>query len=117
MKTKVIGLMTVFMLAAFFVFAQNTTEEIKVKGNNNEMSKERIEKAAKSVEGVKEAEWNAETMMLAVDFDESQTSLDEIEKAIAKTGHDTPNQKAEDEVYNKLPEECKYRDKVEKKKE
>lgn len=114
MKAKVIGLMTVFMLAAIFVFAQSKTEKIEVQGNNNEMAKMRIEKAAKSVEGVSKAEWDGETKILAVDFDGSQTSLDEIEKAIAKVGHDTPNYKAEDEVYNQLPDGCKYRDEGEK---
>lgn len=116
MKTKMIGLMTVFMLAAFFVFAQKNTEKIEVKGNCD-MCKERIEEAVKSVEGVNEAEWNVETKMLAVDFDGSQTSLDEIEKTIAKAGHDTPNYKAEDEAYNNLPNCCKYRDEVEQEKE
>lgn len=117
MKAKVVGLMTVFMLAAFLVFAGNKMEKFKVKGNSNEATKERIEKAASSVEGVKEAEWNAETKMLAVNFDETQTSVDKIEKAISKAGHDTVNYIAEDEVYNKLPEGCKYRDKVEQEKE
>ena len=38
------------------------------------------------------------------------TDTDKIEVAIAEAGHDTPNYKASDEVYNALPEGCKYRE-------
>ncbi len=35
-------------------------------------------------------------------------SLEIAEKTILKCGNDTPNQKANDEAYNNLPECCKY---------
>ena len=113
MKAKILGLVTMFVLATVMVFAGNVSKEIKVKGNCDNC-KDRIEEAAKSVEGVTKAEWDKETKVLALNFDDSQTSLDEVEKAIAKVGHDTPNYKAEDEVYNKLPDGCKYREVEEK---
>lgn len=109
MKAKILGLITMFVFAAVMVFAGNVTKEIKVKGNCDNC-KDRIEEAAKSVEGVTKADWDKETKVLALNFDESQTSVDDIEKAVAKAGHDTPNYKAEDEAYNKLPEGCKYRE-------
>jgi len=107
MKTKVLGLVVLFMLGTFTVFAGKKTEKINVKGNCG-MCKTRIEKAASSVEGVSKAEWNKDTKVLAVVFDDSKTSTDKIEKVIAEVGHDTPNYKAKDEVYNKLHSCCKY---------
>jgi len=107
MKTKVLSLVALFMMAAFTVFAGNKTEKIKVLGNCG-MCQTRIEKAAKGVEGVQTAEWNKETKMLEVSFDDAKTSADAIEKAVAKVGHDTPNYKADDEVYKNLPGCCHY---------
>lgn len=73
--------------------------------------KARTEKAAMSVEGVSKADWSKETKKLAVEFNETKTDIDRIEIAIANVGHDTLNHKAKEEVYNKLPDECKYREK------
>ena len=115
MKTKVVSLVSMFLLGTIMVFAQAKTEKIEVKGNCG-MCKSRIEKAAKSVEGVNAADWNQETKILEVSFDESKTSVDDVQKAIAKVGHDTPMHKAKDEVYNALPGCCKY-DRSETKKE
>lgn len=76
---------------------------------NCDLCKERIEKAAKSVKGVKSAFWDAKTQKIHMEFDPKETNLENIEKAIAKVGHDTEKFKAEDKVYNSLPECCKYR--------
>lgn len=107
MKTKVLSLVALFMLGAFSVFASNKTGKIEVKGNCG-MCESRIEKAAKSVEGVSKADWDKETKKMEVTFDDTKTDLDKIEVAIAKVGHDTPKLKASTEVYNKLPGCCKY---------
>lgn len=107
MRTKVLSLVALFMMGAVSVFAENKTEKIEVKGNC-EMCEARIEKAAKSVEGVSKADWNKETKQLEVVFDDSKTKLDKIEVAIANVGHDTPHHKATDSVYNELPGCCKY---------
>ena len=115
MKTKVLSLITMFVLGTFTVFAGEKTEKFKVKGNCG-MCETRIEKAANSVEGVNAADWNKESKMIEVKFDDSKTSTDKIEMAIAKVGHDTPHHKTKDEVYNELPGCCKY-DRSEKKKE
>ncbi|GHT61790.1 hypothetical protein FACS189451_04590 [Bacteroidia bacterium] len=74
-----------------------------------EMCKERIENAAKAIEGVSSAEWNADEQQLHLNFDTAKTSLEAISKAVAQAGHDTELDKAPDEVYNALPECCKYR--------
>lgn len=76
---------------------------------NCELCKKRIEKAAKSVKGVKSASWDAKTKKIHVEFDSMKISADAIQKAIAKAGHDTEKFKADDNTYNELPECCKYR--------
>ncbi len=89
------------------VFAQGKTEEIKVYGNCG-MCENRIETAAKSVDGVTAADWDKDTKMLALTFDESKTNTHKVQMAVAKAGHDTDMHKAKDEVYNNLPGCCKY---------
>ncbi len=75
-----------------------------------EMCKDRIEKAAKSVENVTFASWDMEKQELHLNFDPDKTSIEAISKAIAAAGHDTDKDKAPDEVYNALPACCKYRE-------
>jgi len=84
------------------------TQMIKVSGNCD-LCKERIEKAAKSEGGVIIAKWSAEKQMLNVEFDPNKTNSDDIQKAIAKVGHDTEKYKATDAAYKVLPECCLYR--------
>lgn len=115
MKTKVLSLVSMFLLGTTMVFAQTKTEIFEVKGNCG-MCETRIEKAAKSVNGVTRAEWEQETKMLTVAFDSTKTTVHKVQTAIAQAGHDTPMHKASDEVYNALPGCCKY-DRTEAKKE
>ena len=107
MKTKVLSLIALFMMGAVSVFAGNKTERVEVKGNCG-MCEKRIEKAASEVRGVSKADWNKETKLLEVTFDDTKTSLDKVEVAVAKAGHDTPHHKATTAVYDKLPGCCKY---------
>ncbi len=107
MKTKIASLLGLFFIGTMTVFAGSKTEEFKVYGNCG-MCEKRIETAAKSVDGVKKAEWNSETEMMKVSFDDSKTNLDKIQLAIANVGHDTDEHKADDKVYAKLHGCCKY---------
>ena len=107
MKTKVLSLVALFLLGTGSVFAGDKTEKIEVKGNCG-MCEKRIVKATSAVEGVSKADWNKDTKILEVTFDDTKTSTDKIEVAVAKVGHDTPKHKASTEVYNKLPDCCKY---------
>ena len=107
MKTKIVSLIALFMLGAISVFAGNKTEKFKVYGNCGSCES-RIESAAKSVDGVSKADWNKETKMMEVTFDDSKTDVHKVHMAIAKAGHDTQMHKATDEAYNKLPGCCKY---------
>ena len=67
----------------------------------------RIEKAAK-VEGVTNAVWNKDTKILSLVYNPSQISSDDVQKKIAAVGHDTEKFRANDKVYAKLNECCKY---------
>ena len=107
MKTKFIILAVVSLIGTATAYAEKRTEKLDVKGNCG-MCKTRIEKAAKSVSGVSKANWNKETKVLQLTFDDSKTNLKTIETTIAKAGHDTPQVKASDETYNALHDCCKY---------
>ncbi len=85
----------------------NQAHSFNVKGNCG-MCKTKIEKAANSVEGVSVANWDVNTKVIIVSFDESKTNLDAIHNAIAKVGYDTDKIKANDEVYSNLHGCCKY---------
>jgi len=112
MKTKAIYLtLIVALMSITSVFGQNKTEKFKVYGNCG-MCENRIEKAAKGVDGVTSANWDKETKQIIVEFDKSKTNLDAIHKAIVKVGHDTEKIKAGDNVYNALPVCCQYDRKV-----
>lgn len=80
---------------------------LKVSGNCS-MCKDRIEGAAKGVQGVRSANWVVDTKSLHLDFDPRATSVDQISKAVAKAGHDTELDRAPDAVYEGLPSCCLY---------
>lgn len=75
------------------------------------MCKTRIENAV-MIKGVKFAEWNKESHMLTVIFRTGKVDQTELEQAVAEAGHDTENEKASENAYNKLPGCCAYRDHV-----
>jgi len=83
------------------------TESTFVAGNC-EMCQARILKAFTNVFGVSTAVWNKDTKILEVSYDKNETSLNAIEKAIAKAGHDTKNHQAKNKDYNSLPGCCVY---------
>jgi Cu(I)/Ag(I) efflux system membrane fusion protein len=74
-----------------------------------EMCKMKIENTAKSIEGVKSADWNLSAKILNVEFAPEKTSPSAISKAIAAVGYDTEMDKASDAAYNALPGCCRYR--------
>ena len=66
-----------------------------------------IEKASK-VDGVSKASWDKTTKLLTLVYDPSKVKSDDIQKKIAAVGYDTEKYKADDKVYAKLNECCKY---------
>jgi len=107
MKNKSLILVCMFLIGTMTVFAQAKTEKFKVYGNCG-MCQTRIEKAAKSVDGVSKAKWNSDNAMLTVTFDASKVKVLDIHKAVAIVGHDTDLEKADDAVYSKLHCCCQY---------
>ena len=109
MKTKSFLMITCLLfLGMTSIFANVAkTEKIKVYGNCGQC-KTRIEKAAKSVQGVTKATWADKDEILTVTFDDTKTSVTKIEDAVAKVGHDTDHAKSTDKAYNALPGCCKY---------
>lgn len=87
---------------------KNKKAQVEVNGVC-EMCKKRIEKAAYSVKGVKSATWNSDHQDLHLIIDETKCKLLDVEKAIAKVGHDTQDIKATDAEYAKVHGCCKYR--------
>ena len=84
------------------------TEVFSVLGKCD-MCKVRIENTAKSIQGVFYANWDVETQMLTLTYDAAKVKLKEVQKVIAKAGHDNGSNKAKDKVYNELPTCCQYR--------
>ncbi|HKJ80174.1 MAG TPA: hypothetical protein VKA10_11595 [Prolixibacteraceae bacterium] len=81
------------------------------------MFEKRIEKAANSVKGVSAADWNKETKMIEVKFDDSKINVHKVHMGIAKVGHDTKMHKADDKVYEEFPFCCQYNRTAEEKAE
>lgn len=107
MKTKVLSAIAMLLLGTTLVFAQAKIDKFEVNGNCG-MCEKRIEKAAKSVNGVSKADWNLKTKVLKITFDPAKTSTNDVQMAISKVGHDTPLHRASDKVYNALPGCCKF---------
>jgi mercuric ion binding protein len=102
-------LMTVFGFTAQGQEVKNKNAKYTTEVNGNcEQCQKRIQKAAFSVPGVKTASWNIETHQLTVLINEEKCSLADVEKAIAKVGHDTKSVKATKEVYDNLHFCCQY---------
>ena len=94
---------------------KNPKAQLNVEGICNSC-KSRIEKAALGVKGVKYAQWNVNSHLLALVLDEHKTSVQNVQNAIAKVGHSnsladgTQKIEATEEDYNKVSDCCKYRD-------
>ena len=106
MKTLIIIFISI--IYSVKINAQSTiqTTTIAVKGNCDEC-KERIENAA-DIKGVKNSHWDESKQALTVTFDSKKVTIEQIETAIAKSGHKTSHQAADTKAYNGLPACCKY---------
>lgn len=85
----------------------NVETQIKVLGLCG-MCKDRIEKAAYSVRGVRSASWDQQKNLLTVNYRANRTSQEEIERTIAKAGHDTEHFITDEATYKNLHGCCKY---------
>ncbi|MDR1343992.1 MAG: heavy-metal-associated domain-containing protein [Tannerellaceae bacterium] len=108
MKKYILLIAAAMLMTANSIAAKEEHGNIKAGGACG-MCKSRIEKAAKSVEGVTLATWDQKTQQLHVHFDDGKASVEAISKAVAKSGHDAGSIKADDATYESLPDCCKYR--------
>ena len=106
MKTRFVLLL--FTFVAFSCFAQSTMKVASFKVNGVcEMCKKTIENAL-HIESVKAVNWNPDTKVIKVKFDESKISLDSIHRRIVAVGYDTDKYSATDISYSSLHKCCKY---------
>lgn len=84
------------------------TETIKVCGTCS-MDKQRIETAAYSIDGVKSAVWDEYSHVLILKYNVfKKDAAENVQKKIASVGNDTEKYRADDMVYQKLPDCCHY---------
>jgi len=107
MKNIIIIIFALFSVVKLSAQSTVTTATLSVKGNCGEC-KERIENAA-DIKGVKICKWDEDTQVATITFDSKKVTLEQIEKAIAKAGHETAHEKANDTAYKGLPDCCKYK--------
>lgn len=109
-KLVLVALFTVLGINANAQEKPNKNKKVEIEVNGScAMCEKRIEKAAFSVKGVKSAEWHADHQDLHLIIDETKCSILEVQKAIAKVGHDTKDVKATDAEYDKIHGCCQYR--------
>ena len=108
MKKMILVVTALCLLTAGSAIGKTVNGKLTVQGLCD-MCKTRIEKTALDVSGVTQAEWNNETKVLTLQFDSAKTKLETISKELAKVGHDTDKDKADDEAYNDLPGCCRYK--------
>jgi hypothetical protein len=82
------------------------TETVKIFGNCG-MCKTTIETAGNKKHFAK-VDWNKDTKIAVITYNNAQTNTDEILKRIALAGYDSDKFLAPDDAYNKLPGCCQY---------
>lgn len=105
MKIKV--LIAALCLVSASMQAQVITQILKVNGECD-MCKKTIETACYGVKGLKNADWNADSLTLTVAFDSTKTNAAAILKRVALVGYDSEQFKAPDKTYFKLHGCCQY---------
>ena len=83
------------LLISTVLFAKNIETQFEVKGNC-EMCKEKIEKTL-DTRGISFANWDKETKILTVIYNEKKVSLDNIHSMISNIGYATNKVKANSE--------------------
>lgn len=103
--------LVLLMVCAGFTQAQEKSKNKKVSIEVSglcDMCKDRIEKAAFKVKGVKSAQWSSETQKLDLILNEKKTDVLTVQKQMASIGHDTKAIQATSEAYDGLHGCCKY---------
>lgn len=110
MKSITKILVTIALLLSFTAtYAQiknAKTETVKIYGNCD-MCKNTIEKAG-NFKNIANVDWNVDTKMATLTYNESKTDKNEILKRIALSGYDSDSFLAPESVYSNLPGCCQY---------
>lgn len=108
-QMKILG--SIILILTVLVSCNNLegyeTETFTVYGNCG-MCKKTIERSLHDVKGIETGEWDMSTDKMTVTFDPNVISLGDIHKKIAGVGYDTEEERAPDEVYEKLHSCCQY---------
>ncbi|KIO54805.1 DUF3347 domain-containing protein [Flavobacterium hibernum] len=110
MKSIQKGLMAITLSLSVIVFgapiknAKNINAKIY---GNCLMCKTAIEKAG-NIKNIASVNWNENTKIAAITYDEKKTNQDEVLKRIALAGYDSDQFLAPGDAYAKLPQCCQY---------
>ncbi len=108
-KNAIVGF--AFATLSMMAYGQDKNKKMSFEVNGKcSMCKERIEKAALGVKGVKFASWDIPTHQLSLIVDERKTNTMKVKSAIVGVGHDTKELKATEEAYEGIHPCCKYRE-------
>ena len=110
MKSIQKGLMAITLLLSVIVFGApiKNAKTINTRINGNcLMCKSAIEKAG-SIKNIASVNWDENTKIAAITYDEKKTNQDEVLKRIALAGYDSDQFLAPDDAYSKLPKCCQY---------
>jgi copper chaperone CopZ len=109
MKLKILSVAVMISVSVLGVQGMSGQKgSFKVAGKCG-MCETRIENAALSVRGVESADWDKESGIIELEYNAKKADLEKVQKAVATAGHDTELFTANDKVYEKLPECCKYK--------
>ena len=100
------------LLISTILFAKNITTQFEVTGNC-EMCKEKIEETL-DVRGISYANWNTETKMLTVRFNDKKVSLYDIHKMISNVGYSTEKIPADSKSQAQLKKGCQPKEPAKK---
>ena len=109
MKNNNYLFISIFLLVTLNSFSQTKSAKIVVDGVCM-MCKERIEKKAIDIKGIKLADWDLDNRVLKVVYNEKNITINEIHEFLGSIGHDTEKKIASDEAYSLLDPCCQYRD-------
>lgn len=106
---KLISLIIATLFSIAGVHAQVIASKIKTSGQC-EHCKETIEKNIRFEKGIKKVVFDEKTQIVTVKFDESKTTLKNIQIAISKLGYDADSIPADPKAYENLNACCKKKE-------
>ena len=116
MKTKIIGLLTViiFLITLVNLKAENNYSEktVVIDLSTNmicTISMNIIKKALNKANGVQNIEFDVDSKLVTVTFDDSLTNLSKLEKILTDSGFNANDKPADLMAYESLPKCCKIK--------